>query len=86
MKYWNARYASSRTKALERPNRTASAAVPGGLPQVQLLVYGSHTLPTRELYHQGVEYERTDINEAFVYRLVEVMTKREPRGCMLCHD
>lgn len=60
--------------------------VPGALPQVQLLVYGSHTLPTRELYHQGVEYERTDINEAFVDRLVEVMTKRKPRGCMLCHD
>lgn len=47
--------------------------VPGACPQVQLLLYGNSFLPTRELYVQGVQYERTDVNEGFVDHLVELM-------------
>lgn len=52
--------------------------VPGGVPQVQLIHYAAWSLPHwRQLYRQGVEYERTDIDEALVERLARTMTESE---------
>lgn len=49
--------------------------VPGSYPQVQLIHYGSYHLNFRELYRQGIEYERTDIKWDVVSLLVAKMQK-----------
>lgn len=49
--------------------------VPGGHPQVQLIHYGSWSIPIRTLYRQGVEYERHDINEKLVAELVRQISQ-----------